>query len=605
MRASLRPGRESHSLSGRHSRSSVGWQGGCPAADRSRAYDPRSRPGLKVTADGLPTYETFFGIRYGQTTAPPNRWLPPKPADWKHVFDATRFGPISEQSVGNGEGVADPTMMNEDSLRLNIWTPTADDGHRPVIVYLHGGGFTQGNPNATRYSGKRFAQDNVVYVDLAYRLGPFGFMDVGSVPGAADEYQASPNLGLLDQRMALQFVHDNIAEFGGDPGCVTLAGGSAGAWSTTIHMALSQSNKLFQRAIVVSGSPQVGDLTWAEKVTDMTMAALGVATFDQLLKATAQQLNDAQDTVYHQHDPNFWCVLYRPIVDNVTIKQDPRKSIRDGEGKDIPLLTGSSADEMRHWLSWADWGTDSSWGPAATIPAVCADVAAHGDRWSFVYERMVANAVAGTGKTPEQVEASYLASHPGETPNDAFFNLLNDLTFRIPAIRMAENRLVAPGHRNNTWMYADTWESRLYLTPAAGGAGDPVNGMPAGAFHEVGLGFAFGLPEEWPYSPTFEFAPCLRGHAGEADYGTCYPVMTWPSQLVPQHHCTWVKFARTGNPNNRYIPAWKPYTTSRRATLLFDATPRVSDDWHGADRLLWESVPGDPFWDCPTDVAIP
>ena len=229
--------------------------------------------GLKVTADGYPTYQTFFGIRYAQSAAPPNRWLPPKPANWTGTFDATKFGPMAEQSCINGYGSMDPEKMNEDSLRLNIWTPAADGKKRPVIVYIHGGGYTLGDPANPHYNGKRFAQEGVVYVDLSYRLGPFGFMDVSTIPGAPAKYKGSGNLGLLDQRMALRFIRDNISRFGGDPDRVTLSGGSAGAWSTTIHMALPESNKLFQRAIAVAGSPQCGDLDWAAKVTKMTMEA--------------------------------------------------------------------------------------------------------------------------------------------------------------------------------------------------------------------------------------------------------------------------------------------------------------------------------------------
>jgi para-nitrobenzyl esterase len=304
-------------------------------------------------------------------------------------------------------------------------------------------------------------------------------------------------------------------------------------------------------------------------------------------------------------DWNWWCILYRPIVDGITIKQDPAKSIREGRGKNIPLMTGSAADEARYWLHWADWGVDSKWGLAATIPAVCADVRAGGSRWNLAYERMVAHAVALTGRSPEEVEAAYLGNHPGASPNDAFLLLLRDLTFRFPSIRMAENRLAAPEALDNTWMYVDNWKSLLYLTPAMGGVDDVVNGMPAGAYHESGLGFAFGLPETWVYGPWKEFAPYDAMHPMHAGWGTENPLLVWPSQLVPQHHDTWIQFATTGDPNNPNIPDWPTYTGGTRSTLLFDAEPTVTGDWCAADRLLWESVPGDPLFDCPAAVAIP
>jgi carboxylesterase type B len=579
--------------------------------------------GLKVTTDGYPTYQTFFGIRYAESAAPPNRWLPPKEANWTGTFDATRFGPIAEQSVINGYGESDPAKMNEDSLRINIWTPKADGKKRPVLVYIHGGGYTLGRTDQPYYGGKGMVQKDVVYVTLQYRLGPFGLMNISDVPGAPDKYKASGNLAILDQRMALRFVHDNIARFGGDPNRVTVAGGSAGAWSTTIHMALPASNKYFQRAIAVSGSPQVGTKDWSTKVCKMTMDALGISTFDELMALTPKQLNDAEDIIYQQYDPNWWCELYRPSIDGVVIKQDPKKSIRQGQGKNIALMTGASKDELTDWASWANWigASRASWGfgtNVATIPAVCADVAAHpqltetwpvdpgtGDNvWAFVYERMVANAVAQSGKTPEQVEASYMASYPGCTANQAFFHMLSDLTFRIPSVRMAENRQAAKGHKNNTWVYMETWDSQKYMPYEPYGSNDP-KGFPCGAYHEVGLGFALGIPETWTKAKFYESGPYAEGHQGEAGYGTLYQLQVWPNNLVPQHQETWLRFMKTGNPNNPYIPKWPAYNTKTRKTLSFDTVPKVTNDWHPLDRVLWSTVSGDPLHDCPTDIAIP
>jgi carboxylesterase type B len=578
--------------------------------------------GLKVTGDGYPIYQTFFGIRYAESAAPPNRWLPPKPADWTGTFDATNFGPIAEQSVINGYGESDPEKMNEDSLRLNIWTPKADSKKRPVLVYIHGGGYTLGRTDQPYYSGKGMVQKDVVYVTIQYRLGPFGLMNISDVPGAPDKYKASGNLAILDQRMALKFVHDNIARFGGDPNRITVAGGSAGAWSTTIHMALPESNKYFQQAIAVSGSPQVGTRDWSTKVCKMTMDALGISTFDELMALTPQQLNDAEDIIYQQYDPNWWCELYRPSIDGVVIKQDPKKSIRQGQGKDIALLTGASKDELTDWASWANWigASHASWGfgtNVATIPAVCAQVAAtpkltqtwpvdaEGNNvWAFVYERMVANAVAESGKTPEQVEASYMASYPGSTPNQAFFHMLSDLTFRIPQVRMAENRQAAKGHKDNTWVYMETWDSQKYMAYEPYAANDP-KGFPCGAFHEVGLGFNLGIPETWTKSKFYESGPYQEGHQGEAGYGVKYQLHVWPNNLVPQHQETWIQFMKTGNPNNPYIPKWPAYNTKTRKTLSFDTVPKVTNDWHPLDRVLWSTVPGDPLHDCPTDIAIP
>jgi len=560
--------------------------------------------GKVVTSDGNPAYTTFFGIRYGQDTGGANRWLPPKPAKWSGVFDATEFGPIAPQSLINGYGDPDPAKMNEDCLRVNIWTPAADGKKRPVIVYLHGGGFTLGDPRGEYYSGKRFAQDGIVFVNLSYRIGPWGFMNVGMLEGAPAKYRNAGNLGLLDQRLALKFIKKNIARFGGDPNNITLAGQSAGAWSTAIHMALPQSNKLFNKAICMSGAPQVGDLQWSRKVAVETMKAAGVpAPFDEAMKLTIEQLNDAQDKLYYTYDYNWWCMLYRPILDGIVIKQDPNKSIRQGQGRNIALMTGTTADEMRYWDYWVDWRKPAdSYGPAvtATIPTLC-DPGAGDPAWQTqTYERMVKNAVAQTGKTPEEIEAAYLASHPGDTPNDALWAMLNDLTFRIPVVRLVENRLSAPGHKDNNYMYVFDWDSQLYLQPKH----DPVKGLWAKAYHAVEVGFAFAIPDQWTYAPWKEYAPYEAGHQGEAGYGTFYPTKVWPDQVVDQVHRSFINFAVSGDPNNRYMPKWKTYTKSRRTTAVFDTQPSIVKDWCRADRLLWAGVKGDPLYECPTAVAL-
>ena len=269
-------------------------------------------------------------------------------------------------------------------------------------------------------------------------------------------------------------------------------------------------------------------------------------------------------------------------------------------------------------MTWANWialavglGTN-----VATIPAVCADVAAHPtisetwpwtDRrqlWAFVYERWSPMPWPRAGKTPEQVEASYMASHPGATPNQAFFFMLNDLTFRIPAIRMAQNRLAAPGHKNNTWMSVFAWKSQEYYAFNGYPANDP-KAFPAGAYHASDMGFAFGIPEQWSYGPWQEFAPYVAGHIGQAGYGTWYPLMTWPSQLVPQLHETPGSSSQDGDPNNRYIPTWKPLHNEPAATLglrtLTEHQPRLV--WRRQAALGVR--PSDPLYDCPTNVAIP
>src|SRR5437588_7847141 len=189
----------------------------------------------------------FRGIPYA---APPVGGLPsrpPQPAEpWTGVRDATRFGPTAPQNIGAMERMfgAPPQPMDEDCLTLNVWTPACDDGKRPVMVWIHGGAFLYGTGATPWYDGRSFARDDVVLVTIYYRLGAFGFLQV----------DGQGNNGILDQVAALEWVRDNIAGFGGDPGNVTAFGESAGAMSVGTLLGLPAAKGLFVKAIPESGA---------------------------------------------------------------------------------------------------------------------------------------------------------------------------------------------------------------------------------------------------------------------------------------------------------------------------------------------------------------
>lgn len=192
-----------------------------------------------AASDSDPSVRVFRGIPYAASTAGPNRWKPPQPRPaWEGVLDCTKFGPACPQSPYPADSVyfREPEPQSEDCLVLNLWTAAMDADRLPVMVWIHGGALTRGSGAVDLYDGTNLAKRGVVVATLNYRLGPLGFFAHPEL-SAESEHKASGNYGLLDQIAALQWIQRNIAAFGGDPGCVTIFGESAGADQTRTALA--------------------------------------------------------------------------------------------------------------------------------------------------------------------------------------------------------------------------------------------------------------------------------------------------------------------------------------------------------------------------------
>ena len=292
-----------------------------------------------IRADGLTVCK---GLPFAAPPVGDLRWRPPVHAEaWTGTRKADAFAPACMQ-VGVSMPGETPPAVSEDCLYLNLWTParTANE-HLPVIVWIYGGGYINGSASMPLYWGDRLAQKGVVVVTIAYRLGPLGFL---ALPELSREspHHTSGNYGLMDQIAALEWIQRNIAAFGGDPKCVTIAGQSSGSISVSILMASPRAKGLFQRAIGESGGLfeplQLGPkylLANAERDGDKYAASLGAATLKELRRVPATLLTGNAGGIVHA------------VIEPYVLPLSPYEAFALGQQNDVPLLIGSNADEAR------------------------------------------------------------------------------------------------------------------------------------------------------------------------------------------------------------------------------------------------------------------
>jgi para-nitrobenzyl esterase len=305
----------------------------------------------------------FKGVPYGDTTAGENRFLPPKPVQpWTDVRPTVAWGPVSPHGpragwVNQEEQFLyqwDDGFAGEDMLRLNVWTPAVRTGRRPVLVWIHGGGYASGSSQELRaYDGERLAREHdVVLVSMNHRLNVFGFLDLSQIGG--ERYAQSGNASMLDLVQSLQWVRDNIANFGGDPGNVTIFGQSGGGGKVTTLMAMPAAQGLFHKAVAISGSfIAASPRDRATELATLVMQELGLRStqVDRLHTVSTDALLNAGMAAQQKQtpfrfpapgEPPVISLGWQPVVDGSVLPEVPFDPAAPSLSATVPFLLGNT-----------------------------------------------------------------------------------------------------------------------------------------------------------------------------------------------------------------------------------------------------------------------
>lgn len=466
------------------------------------------------------------GVPYGADTAT-RRFLPPVAVSaWNGVRDALAYGTACPQLDAK-------EPVSEDCLSLNVWTPALrDGGKRPVMVYIHGGEYSTGSGSSPLYDGTRLClRGDVVVVTVNHRLNAFGHLYLDRIAGA--DYAASGNAGLLDLVLALNWVRDHAAEFGGDPQRVMLFGQSGGGAKIATLLAMPAAHGLFHRAATMSGQQiTASGPRGATQRAQAYLAALRVKGADVARLSSIDAVALVEAT--RANDPSLAgrAVYFGPVLDQVALPRHPFYPDAPPLGASIPMIIGNTRDETRAFHGNDPGIFDLGWNELSErlLPALHVDI------------------------DPDYVIAEYRRMYPQYTPTEVFFAATTAGRSWRAAIIEAELRAQqgAP-----TYAYQLDYRS-------------PLDGGRYGAMHTMDIPLVFdNISQPGSLTGTDATAQNVADQMSEA----------------------FIAFARSGDPNHAGLPQWRPYDMSGRATMLFDGECKLAEDPRGGERRLFAQVP--------------
>jgi para-nitrobenzyl esterase len=470
---------------------------------------------------------TYKGIPYGDTITGDGRFVPPRTAKpWTGIRSSMHYGRVCPQGPRgtwdqDEESFLfeyDDGVQGENCLCLNIWTPgIRDTAKRPVMVWLHGGGFVSGSSQEHRsYDGERLCRrGNVVIVSLNHRVGPLGFLNLTSY---GEKYASSAHVGTLDIVLALKWVQENIGNFGGDTNSVTIFGQSGGGGKVGTLMAMPAAQGLFHRAIVQSGSflralePDRSEILTHAVLDELNVSPSQVDKLQSLPVKTLVAAGDAALLKTHPPTPLVWSRVadilgWGPVTDGKLLPHHPFDPAAPAISAKVPMLIGTTMNEFTTSLNHPEYESMSEDGVLKRLGSMY-------------------------GGHPERILAVYRAAYPGHTTFD-LFSLAMTAQVRQGAVIQAGLK-TAQG--TPAYLYWFTWKSPV------------LDGRPR-SIHCIDLPFCF--------DNTDRSENLTGGGPG-------------PRALAARVSQAWISFARTGDPNHEGLPHWPAYSDATCPTMIFD-----------------------------------
>jgi para-nitrobenzyl esterase len=466
----------------------------------------------------------FRGIPYAKPPVGGLRWKAPvEPDASTDDVNATNYGYSAIQTEWLTED-ASYREQSEDCLTLNIWTksPNTDAG-KPVMVFIHGGAYGWGGTGDPLYDGQNFAEINggdIVFVTINYRLGIIGFIDFSSVEGG-EAYEDAPNLGLLDQIQALKWIQGNITQFGGDPGCVTIFGESAGGGSVSCLMIMDAAKGLFRRCIAESGSSALtSGKEQCRAQTEVILGITGAKSMDDLLAMTEDDLKELNGTIVDDEGKTVNDLTNMPQRDGKWLPDTVEglyEAYLTTADNDVDFMTGTMENEWNYWIGEMMTG----------------DPETDFEEFTEWMNRRYKEDTALMSADDKRFVEAFMAAQEGNADNWKVVELYNELAFRIPA---CEDAKIFADSGGKSYMYYWKYPSAIKRY---------------GACHAVELAYVFGNLDDTVFTGDI------------TDSG---------KTLAAKTQEAWVNFAVTGDPSIEGV-AWPAYDSNTRMTMIID------DDW--------------------------